>query len=99
MLMPMRTGLMGLAGVLVAAGAAAARPPGLPPHVEGREPTPIAREFHEPDAVVPAGGTVPALPRLTWTPDVTPLAGLITGVYDVMLNRLTVPLGAVPVPE
>lgn len=53
----MRKSLLGLAGVFVAAGVAVAgKPSSVPahPHVEGREPTPIAREFHQPDAPPPA---------------------------------------------
>ena len=42
----MRKCLAGIAGVLLAAGVAVA----IDPHVEGREPTPMAREFHEADA-------------------------------------------------
>ena len=52
--MSIRNGLLGLAGLLAAAGAADAKPPDLPlgPPVQWREPDPVAREFHE-----PAGGT------------------------------------------
>ena len=56
----MRKCVMAMAGMLVAAGVAAAdKPTGLPvdPHVEGREPTPIAREFHEADAPPVRGGS------------------------------------------
>lgn len=48
----MRRCLFGVAGVLLAAGVATAdKSSSVPadPHVEGREPTPLARQFHEPD--------------------------------------------------
>lgn len=48
----MRKILFAVAGVLVAAGSALADKSSSPPadpHVEGREPTPLARQFHEPD--------------------------------------------------
>ena len=47
----MRKCLVGMFGVLLASGIAVA----IDPHVEGREPTPIAREFHIPDAPVRSG--------------------------------------------
>ena len=90
----LRTGVLGLAGVLVGAGAAAAKPPGLPagPPVEGREPTPIAREFHQPDAR-------PAESLLTWWAEPAPLEEFFSGLRSAVLNRLTVPLGRAPVGE
>ena len=48
----MRKCLLGLTGLLVAAGVAVADKPAggtIDPHVEGREPTPLAREFYQPD--------------------------------------------------
>jgi hypothetical protein len=50
-----------LAGVIVAGGVALADKPSSPPadpHVEGREPTPIAREFHLPDPVNRGSGRI-----------------------------------------
>lgn len=88
--MTMRRGWAGLLGVVVAAGVAVAdKPAGLPidPLVEGREPTPLAREFHEPDRppLPPESVAAPAAPK--------PLAELI----DVLLSLFTFPLGLVPV--
>jgi hypothetical protein len=54
-----RNGLLGLAGVFVLAGVAAARP--TDPHVDGREPDPVAREFHAPQVVVAGLQAVPVL--------------------------------------
>ena len=97
--MSMRIALLGLGGVLAAAGATEAKPPGLPvgPLAEGVEPTPVAREYYEPGVRRPDvwAGPVPG-----WAgrgDEATPLADLIVGVRDAVLNRLTVPLGVVPV--
>jgi hypothetical protein len=57
----MRKCLLGVAGVLVAAGVAVAdksSSPSADPHVEGREPTPLARQFHEPDPPKSGGGGI-----------------------------------------
>ena len=88
----LRSGVLGLGGVLAAAGAA--KPPELPagPPVEGREPTPIAREFHQPDARPPEA-------VLTWWTEPAPLEELFSGARAAVLNRLTVPLGRAPVGE
>lgn len=100
--MSMRSRLCALAGVLAAAGAGAAKPPELPvgPLVEGVEPTPLAREFYQPDVRGPEFGTRPALPG--WDgrgAEASPLVDFITGVRAAVLNRLTIPLGMVPVKE
>src|SRR5262249_59630164 len=60
-IMPMRNGLLGLAGVLALAAAASAAPPGPPvdPHVDGREPDPIVREFYQPEVIVAGFRSVP----------------------------------------
>lgn len=93
----MRRGLMGLAGVVAAAGLAAAdKPTGLPinPHVENREPNPVAREFHE-DA--------PPAPSAMAAWEQRPRAGgclvrdLIDEFRELLLCRLTIPLGTVPI--
>jgi hypothetical protein len=90
--MAMRRGWVGLAGVVVAAGVALAdKPAGLPidPLVEGREPTPLAREFHEPDRPPqpPEAVSGPAAPR--------PIGELV----EVILSLVTFQLGTVPVGE
>ncbi len=53
-----------LAGVLALAGSSTAQPPGEVerPRVDGREPTPIARDYYEPEAVAHGFGSVPAFP-------------------------------------
>ena len=56
----MRQCFAGIAAVLLAAGVAAA----IDPHVEGREPTPIAREFHTPDVPPVRSVTVERQKRL-----------------------------------
>ena len=62
--MPMRNHLLGLAGLLAAAGIAAANPPGGAdrPQIDGREPTPVARDHYEPEAVALGLGSVSAFP-------------------------------------
>jgi hypothetical protein len=97
--MSMRSGLFGLAGVLVVTGTAAAKPPDLPaePLVEGREPTPVAREYYEADLSRPAAGGAQFLPPQTMP--VWPVADFFSEVYDTVLNRLTIPLGTAPVRE
>lgn len=86
-----RTALVGAAGALGLAGlagSAAAAPPGL---VEGREPDFVARTFHQPE--VPVGVYV--------APDAADRTGarawlVLAAVRDVLLDRLTVPLGTAP---
>ncbi|MDB5313839.1 MAG: hypothetical protein JWO38_8041 [Gemmataceae bacterium] len=97
--MSMRSGLLGLAGVLAVTGATAAKPPDLPaePLVEGREPTPVVREYYEADVPRPAVGVVPTLPPRSGSP--RPVADFLSGFRDTMLNRLTIPLGPAPVRE
>jgi hypothetical protein len=94
--MSKRIGLLGAAGVLAAAGLAAAqKPPGLPvnPHVECREPTPAARELHLPESPAPGQPHVAGYRPVP----ASPLAVLLADVHELLLNRLTIPLGTVPV--
>jgi hypothetical protein len=96
--MKTRTGLLGLAVCAAVAGWAAAKPPGLPlnPHDQGKEPPPVARDFHQADEPmpplsfplrVPAGRpTGPAL-------DVREVAGFVTAAHDAVMNHFTIPLG------
>lgn len=62
--MATRNRLLGLAGLVAAAGVAAASPPGGAdrPQVDGREPTPIARDYYEPEVVAQGFGFVPSFP-------------------------------------
>lgn len=97
-----RNAFFGLAALLAVATAATAKPPDVPTpsQVEGREPTPLAREFYEVDVPTPLPESFSILPYGSkWPVDPTPLTDFVTGVRDVVLNRLTVPLGAVPVRE
>jgi hypothetical protein len=85
--MTARDGLLGL--VLAAAGAGVAG--AAPPMAEGREPDPVAREFYaaEPAAFGYAAGPAPAA---------KPAVGSwVVAVWGVLLDRMTVPLGTVPV--
>lgn len=94
-----RNGLLGLVGVLAVAGGVVAKPPGapLPPHAEGREATPVAREFYAAEPAVQLFSAIPTLPssggpRLPV--DAAALADFVTGFRAVVLNRFTMPLGA-----
>ena len=103
--MLLRSRLFGIVGVVTIAGAGVAQPPGgaNPPLVDGREPTPIAREFYTNDNPTTAFGTitlpVARAPGQSAPKSVAPLAEFVAGVWNEMLNRLTIPLGAVPVRE
>jgi hypothetical protein len=85
--------------VVAVVGLGADKPPGLPadPQVEGREPDPVARDFHRPEVVTSRYGTGSwAPPRAT--PARPGLMKAIAGeVWAVVLDRFTVPLGTVPV--
>lgn len=94
-----RTMILGLAAVVAAAGLAAGKPPGLPidPQVEGREPNPVARDFHEPEAVPAGFGAVSVAPATTGAepgPNAGRLAAL-SRLGETILDRLTIPLGTV----
>lgn len=89
--MPVRNGLLGLVAGL-ATTAAVAEPP-VRPLVEGREPNPVARQFHEaepptfgygggPATAAVSGATLPG--SAWWTTQ---------RVWEMMLDRMTVPLG------
>ena len=92
--MSLRTGLLGLAGVLAVAGLAAAEPP-VNPLVEGRELDPVAREFNMPEQ--PLGGYVaPVTPERT---DPSVWIELMADVWDLLLDQFTFPLGAAVTPD
>jgi hypothetical protein len=103
--MVLRKGMLSLVGGITLTGAAVAKPPGepTPPLVDGREPTPIAREFHTTDHPPAAFGTITLptsrAPGKATPSGALPLAELVTGVWSEMFNRLTMPLGTVPVRE
>lgn len=87
-----RKGLLGLLGVLAVAGVVAAEPP-INPLVEGRELDPIAREFHEPDRS--PGGYMPG-PMFPERTNPGAWGAMIAGVWQVILDRFTFPLGTAP---
>jgi hypothetical protein len=97
--MARRTGQLWLTAVVATVGLGADKPPGLPadPRVEGREPDPVAREFHRPESAAPRYGTGPVVP-----PRATParpglVEAIVGGMWETALDRLTMPLGTVPV--
>jgi hypothetical protein len=88
--MSQRMALFGLIGVLGLAAWSAAAPP-VNPIVEGRETDPVSRDYHQENLVigayVPPPGASDESSQAGWLA----LAGMI---WDVMLDQLTVPLGA-----
>jgi len=95
-----RRGLLGLAGVIAAAGLAAGEPP-VNPLVEGRESDPVAREFYLPEKPPGGGVSAPVMPEQT-DPD-RDAAGawgaIVEGAWEALLDRLTFPLGLVRLPQ
>jgi hypothetical protein len=91
--------MMGVVAVVIACGAAAGKPPGLPidPLSEGRELDPVTRDFHLP--APPAAGPI-AQEAVAGTPAESgaylTIWSIFAGLHDALLNRLTVPLGTVP---
>ena len=92
------TALLGLVGVIGLTGQAglAALPPG--PLVEGREPDPVVREFHQDEALI--GGYV--------DPTADPIEGASEGqdsptmpllLWEQLLDELTFPLGTAVMDE
>ncbi|MBA4065433.1 MAG: hypothetical protein C0501_17315 [Isosphaera sp.] len=76
---------VGLFGLVAAAGVAGAAPIDPPP--EGREPNPVVREFY---------GAEPATFAYV-APAAAPAGGWWFGaLWDGLVERLTVPLGTVP---
>jgi hypothetical protein len=59
--MSVRTGSLGLLGLIAGGGLAVAAPP-INPFVEGREPNPVIREFHELEQPVAGYETGPFVP-------------------------------------
>lgn len=101
--MRVRNHLLGLAGLLAAAGVAAANPPGdaVRPQVDGREPTPIARDYYEPEAAVAGFSAVASFPMKSLPRNAEdgaiPLGDFASGFRNAVLNYMTVPLGTVPI--
>lgn len=81
--------MLGILGVIGLSGLAVGEPPASP-LVEGREPNPVAREFHQ--AETPIGGYVAPLEG----PDESSTSAgfaFSTLIWDALLDHLTFPLG------
>lgn len=84
-----RTALLGLMGAIAIAGQIAAAPP-VDPFVEGREPDPVAREYHQADS--PIGTYVPA--RTASEQGMNGGRLILSAVlWDLLLDHMTIPLG------
>jgi hypothetical protein len=96
--MARRKGLLGLAAAVAAVGLGADKPPGLPadPRVEGREPNPVVREFHQADPATPDYGAGPVPPARAGAGDYGMWTGIMGVVWEAMLDHFTMPLGTVP---
>ena len=75
---------------MFATAALAAAAPPVNPLVEGREPDPVAREFHLPDK--PAGGYA-SEPSDAERGGSGGWVMVAAGMWDVFLDRFTMPLG------
>jgi len=86
--MSVRNAVLGLGVVLGFTGSIGAMPP-VNPLVEGREPNPVVREFYEPEpATFEYVGESPS--------DLVAAGWWVTRAsWDSLLNKLTMPLGAV----
>lgn len=83
--------LVGIIAVVgTTAGMTSAAPP-ISPLVEGREPDPVAREFYLPDQ--PPSGYVSGSEHFEQS-NADLWFILAVGIWDGMLDRLTIPLGA-----
>ena len=86
----------GLFGLFVGVGAASAKPPGPPmnPAVDGHEPTPMSRDFHDPEAKRTSFFGPTALPPPA-APERLPTADWYDRLRAVLDGHLTIPLGKV----
>lgn len=87
-----RTWLLALAAATGLATTAAAEPP-INPLVEGREPDPVAQQFHQTD--LPPGGYV-AAPEISTPPTWATMTDM---VWEALLDQLTFPLGTATSPR
>jgi hypothetical protein len=92
--MRLRKSLLGLFGIVVAAGLMGAKTPENP-LVEGREPNPVVQQFHlpEPPPFEYPGGTAGETPPSTESE----ASDVGTVVWDLLLDHLTMPLGTAEV--
>jgi hypothetical protein len=85
-----KTGMMTLAAVIGTTGLAGAAPP-INTQVEGREPNPVVREFHESE--VPVRGYA-AMPPSSFPDETSSLwVELVGEAWESMLDTLTIPMG------
>lgn len=87
--------VLGLVGAFGLTAATAAEPP-VNPLVEGRELDPVARAFHLPERTI--GGYV-APPTASDESNAGPWLVMTTIVWDILLDKLTFPLGTAVAPE
>ena len=87
--------LMALMGVIASTGLVAGEPP-VNPLVEGRELNPVAREFHQ--AETPVGGYV-ARADDSEVANVNAWLVMTAIAWDLLLDRLTFPLGIAVQPD
>ncbi len=98
----MRTRIGAGAALLLAAGVAGAKPPGptADPHVNGHEPPPVVREFHQP--VPPAARQVTVVARSSplreAKPDAPPGDDWFGLLRSLVRDRGTILLGPATVP-
>ena len=92
--MRLRKALLGFLGIVVAAGLMGAKTPENP-LVEGREPNPVVQQFHlpEPPPFEYPGGAPGETPPSSETEE----GNLGTVVWDLLMDRLTMPLGTAEV--
>ncbi len=79
---------LGLFGVMAATESALAAPP-VNPQVEGREPNPVIRDFYLPDSPPFEYGAGPVAPGEA----LSDRDWLAVAVWDLLMDRLTMPLG------
>ncbi len=94
-----QTGWLVLGVVFLVVGVAWAEPP-INPLVEGREPNPVAQQFHEAQQA-PVGYLVQPVAPARTNPErldqpVSWIA-MMEELVTLMLDRLTIPLGTVPI--
>ena len=93
--MSLRNGLLGLAALVAMTGSVLAAPP-VDPLVEGREPNPVVREFHETEPLA-FGYALGLSSRVVQEP--TSWVGNVAIVWELLLDRLTMPLGTALMPN
>jgi hypothetical protein len=92
--MTVRSGILAILVSVASASVCIAQPAGR--GIEGRESDPIARDFHQAQpATFDYGGPLSPIARTGSAPSA---AGwwVAIAVWDLVLDRLTVPLGTVP---